>query len=114
MATRRAYRCAMLVVLLAFLSACATVGREFSATKVYDIQIGKTTQAEIQALFGAPWRVGLENGDTTWTYARYHYNAFRETDSKDLVVRFDAKDVVRSYTFNSSDPRDIKPEHAGR
>ncbi len=55
-----------------------------------------------------PWRVGIEDGRPTWTYAIYHYSAFSEAKTKDLVVRFDANNVVRSYTFNTSDPADIR------
>ncbi len=101
-------RAAVFTFLVLFLSACATVGRDFLSSKVYDIQIGKTTQTEIHAMFGQPWRVGIEDGKPTWTYAIYHYSAFSETRTKDLVVRFDANNVVRSYTFNTSDVADIK------
>jgi outer membrane protein assembly factor BamE (lipoprotein component of BamABCDE complex) len=84
------------------LSACATVGREFPSGKVSEIQIGKTTQAEIEAMFGKPWRTGIEDGYVTWTYGKYHYSAFSQTQTKDLVVRFDNNKVVRSYTFNTT------------
>jgi outer membrane protein assembly factor BamE (lipoprotein component of BamABCDE complex) len=96
------------VFLALLLSACVTIGRDFSASKVYDIQIGKTTQTEIKTMFGSPWRVGIDDGRPTWTYANYHYNAFGEAKTKDLVVRFDANYVVKSYTFNTSDPADIR------
>jgi hypothetical protein len=96
------------VCLAMLLSACATVGRDFSASKVYDIQIGKTTQAEIHAMFGQPWRVGIEDGKPTWTYGSYHYSAFSEARTKDIVIRFDANNIVRSYTFNTSNPADIR------
>ncbi len=105
-------RTAALIFLFLFLSACATVGRDFSASKVYDIQIGKTTRAEIEAMFGPPWRVGVEDGKPTWTYASYHYSAFSAARTKDLVVRFDENDIVRSYTFNTSNPADIRKQHS--
>jgi SmpA / OmlA family len=101
---------AVSVCLVLLLWGCATVGRDFSASKVYDIQIGKTTQSEIQAMFGPPRRVGIEDGRPTWTYANYHYSAFSAEETKDLVVRFDANNVVRSYTFNTSDPADIRKQ----
>jgi hypothetical protein len=106
---RTTFRSGAAIVCL-FLSACATVGRDFSAAKVYDIEIGKTTQAEIRAMFGQPWRVGIEDGKPTWTYARYHYSALGETKTKDLVVRFNADNIVRSYTFNTSDPAEVRKE----
>ena len=101
-------RIAAILCLIMVLSACATIGRDFPASSVYDIQIGKTTQADIEAMFGKPWRVGIEDGTPTWTYGHYHYSAFGPANTKDLVVRFDSKSVVRSYQFNTTNPEDIK------
>lgn len=108
---RKALGCALGVGLILSLSACATIGHDFAASKVYDIQIRKTTQAEIIAMFGQPWRVGLEDGKLRWTYGSYHYSAFGETRTKDLVVRFDAKNIVTSYTFNTTDAAEIRKPH---
>jgi hypothetical protein len=90
--------------LLFFLSACATVGRDFETARVADIQIGKTTQADIEAMFGKPWRTGIEDGLRTWTYGKYRYSVFSKTSTRDLVVRFDKNNVVSSYTFNTTEP----------
>ena len=91
-----------MIVFALFLSACATVGKDFPSGKVNEIQIGKTTQAEIEAMFGKPWRTGIEDGFVTWTYGKYKYSAFSQTQTKDLVVRFDNSKIVRSYTFNTT------------
>jgi hypothetical protein len=85
------------------LSSCATVGREFPESHVGDIQIGKTTQSDIQTLFGSPWRVGVEDGRRTWTYGRYRYKLFGRSNTKDLVVRFDERGVVASYSFHTTE-----------
>ncbi|MEJ2720498.1 MAG: outer membrane protein assembly factor BamE [bacterium] len=84
-------------------SSCATVGHDFASNQVEQIQIGKTTQAEIQEMFGSPWRVGIEDGLRTWTYGRYKYKLFGQSMSKDLVVRFDKDNVVVSYSFNTTE-----------
>lgn len=81
---------------------CARVGYDFNANKVQKIEIGKTTQDEIVIMFGQPWRKGIENGVTIWTYGRYTYRLIGETDTKDLVVKFDDKGKVKSYTFNET------------
>jgi hypothetical protein len=94
-------------LLLSFI-ACANIGRDFDTSKVYNITIGKTTQADILAMFGQPWRVGLEDGILRWTYGSYHYSVFREARTKDLVVRFDSKNIVTSYSFNTTDATEIK------
>jgi len=86
------------------LSACLTVGREFPAAEVGQIQIGQTTRDDVQRMFGEPWRTGLEDGRRTWTYGHYKYKLFGTTETRDLVVRFDPKGVVVSYTFNAAPP----------
>jgi len=85
------------------LSGCATIGRDFAATEVPKIQIGKTTQTEIMSTFGSPWRTGIEDGKQTWTYGKYHYSVFSEPSAQDLVVRFDDKGIVSSYTYNTTE-----------
>jgi hypothetical protein len=61
---------------------------------------------QVRELFGTPWRTGVEDGQPTWTFGHYHYALLGNTRTKDLVVRFDEHDVVASYTFNSTDPKD--------
>jgi outer membrane protein assembly factor BamE (lipoprotein component of BamABCDE complex) len=90
----------------ALLTGCMTVGREFPAQRVANLEIGATTREQVRGLFGTPWRTGVEDGQQTWTYGHYHYALLGDTRTKDLVVRFDAHDVVASYTFNSTDPKD--------
>ena len=53
--------------LLLLSSGCARVGNDFNANNVQEIKIGQTSQADIRAMFGKPWRVGMENGVTQWT-----------------------------------------------
>lgn len=103
---RAAWLCGLGLALL--LGGCMTVGRDFPVEGVAQLEIGTTTRAEVRRLFGDPWRVGIEDGQPTWTYALYHYSAFSAARTRDLLVRFDDRGVVRSYTFNSSDPADAQ------
>lgn len=91
----------MLIVLA--ISACATIGHEFPVERVADIRLQQTTQDEIRTMFGEPWRVGIEDGQPTWTYAKYRYKLFGQPSTQDLVVRFDARGTVVSYTFNTTE-----------
>ena len=93
----------LLLLSLVVFSGCATIGRDFAASAVQKIQIGKTTQNDIQTMFGSPWRTGIEDGKQTWTYGKYHYSIFSEPSAQDLVVRFDNKGVVSSYTYNTTE-----------
>jgi hypothetical protein len=90
------------------LASCLTVGRPFPVESVREIQIGKTTQDDVRTRFGAPWRTGIEDGQRTWTYGHYRYAALGTTRTRDLVVRFDDKGTVVSYTFNSTYPEDAR------
>ncbi len=85
------------------LSACATIGREFPVSRVSEIRMGETTEDDIREMFGSPWRVGIEDGQRTWTYGKYRYRLFGRARTEDLVVRFDSKGVVVSYTFNTTE-----------
>lgn len=87
-------------------SACLTVGRPFPTDAVGQLQIGQTTRDEVHRIFGEPWRAGVEDGRRTWTYGHYRYKLFGTTETRDLVVRFDARGVVVSYTFNAAPPLD--------
>jgi len=91
------------LVAAALLAGCATVGREFPSEKVPQIRIGETTRSDIRAMFGEPWRTGLEDGDVKWTYGRYRYSVFGASRSKDLTVRFDDAGRVVSYSFNTTE-----------
>jgi len=95
------------VLLLAALSMPFTgcmpsmMGRPFPVQQVPKIELHKTTKTEIRQMFGEPWRTGLEDGKRTWTYGEYSTSY-----SRDLVIRFDDDNTVRSYSFSSSRPED--------
>lgn len=90
-------------LLLPAVTGCATVGHEFPVAYIDSIEKGVTTQEQIRDRFGAPWRVGVEDGQTTWTYGQYRYRLFGQPSTKDLVVRFDGRGVVASYSYSTTD-----------
>ena len=100
--------CSLAATLALSAVGCLTIGREFPVDPVQQVEIGVTTRADVQRLFGEPWRVGIEDGSRTWTYALYRFSAFGPEQTRDLVVRFDAAGVVRSYSFNSTHPEDAR------
>ena len=102
---RRAHGAFALILCLGVFG-CLSVGREFPVEPVRKIETGTTTQEEVRQMFGEPWRTGIDDGQRTWTYGRYRYSLFADAATRDLVVRFDARGVVESYTFNSTHPED--------
>lgn len=94
---------ALSLLSMLFSAGCATVGQDFPVLQVTKIQVGTTTRDEIRSLFGSPWRVGIEDGQKTWTYGQYRYGLFGGKSAKDLVIRFDGNNIVSSYTFNTTE-----------
>jgi hypothetical protein len=85
-----------------FMSACVTIGQSFDTVAVAKIVIGKTTQSGVKAMFGAPFRTGVDSGDPTWTYVDYHFGVFSKQQTTDLFVKFSADGTVKSYAFNTT------------
>lgn len=103
---RRVSRRAGLCTAAALWIGCVSVGNDFPVAPVQELEIGTTTRADVQRMFGDPWRVGIEDGQRTWTYAHYRWSLFGGAKTRDLKIRYDGRGVVRSYTFSSSDPED--------
>ncbi len=95
-------RLALALVLLFGIVSCATVGKSFIFSGPQSIEIGKTSKAEILKTYGEPFRVGYDNGDLKWTYGYYLYRLIGESETKDLVITFDAKGVVKAYAYATS------------
>jgi hypothetical protein len=92
------------LVLASGMAGCATVGRDFPSERVVDITNGKTTKTDLLAQFGRPYRRGIEDGDSTWTYVCYKIRLIGgQSKTRDLYIRFDGN-VVRSYTYNADVP----------
>lgn len=107
----RAARPALLAALVGglALAACAglQVGREFPSPDAAQIKADVTDKARLLTLFGEPYQVGIDNGDQTWRWFYAQRNA-SATISKDLAVRFNANGTVKSYSFTSNFPEDMK------
>ena len=89
--------------MLAVTAGCASVGKDFATHKVDQITIGETTRNDVEAMFGEPWRTGMEDGKPTWTYGKYYWSAFGEAETTDLVVRFNQDGTVSSYVYNTTE-----------
>jgi hypothetical protein len=89
-----------------FLTACyGTVGENFDSSQINSIQNHLTTQEQIFEKFGAPFKKGLENDQAMWTYQYDKWNALGSAQSKDLVILFDNKNIVKAYRFTTSNPK---------
>jgi len=105
----RRVRACLLLVLAGVIAGCGllVIGRDFASPSPDMIQPGKTTKADLVRFFGEPYQVGIDSGDLTWSwfYGRKHSEGEL---TKELTVRFDPQGVVRSYSFRSNHPEDMK------
>jgi hypothetical protein len=85
------------------LVACITVGRDFPRDSVILIKPGATTQEDIRKIFGDPVRTGIDDGKLTWTYLDYRASLGGSVEGADLVVKFDDRNRVSTFSFNSTD-----------
>lgn len=90
--------------LILFFSACGTVGKDFNESLYANIVKGTTTHKEIRAMFGHPFKKGIQNGDPVWTYEYNHVNAFGTNVIKDMIIVFDKSGVVKSHQLMTSTP----------
>ena len=97
------------LVLAVSLAACSALstGRAFPSPKPgAEIKNGATTKADLLKMFGDPTQVGIKDGDQTWTW--YYFKKGTPDLSKQLEVTFAAGGVVKSYSFSSNFPEDMK------
>ena len=94
----------MTILILFFLAGCGTVGKNFNSSQVISIQNNVTNQSEILDKFGLPFKKGIENGQVMWTYRFDQWNLLGPAKSKDLVILFDEKNIVRAYRYTTSEP----------
>ena len=80
------------------------MGKNFDSSQVKSIQNNVTNQTEILDKFGLPFKEGIENGQTMWTYQFDQWNILGPAKSKDLVILFDEKNIVRAYRYTTSEP----------
>lgn len=98
-----------LALFLAFGSAACgafSTGREFPSPARDAIAKGATGKGDLERMFGKPTQVGIEDGDETWRWL--YFKKGNPDLSKDLTVRFAADGKVRSYSFSSNFPDDMK------
>ena len=90
----------------AILCGCMTLGKPFEVAPVPSIELGKTTDKDLNRMFGEPYRTGIEDGSNTATWLHYKLSVFGDQRTRDLYVKFNSDGTVKSYAFNSNIPAD--------
>src|SRR5207249_1972777 len=83
------------------------VGKEFPSPDAAQIKANITDKAALAQMFGDPYQAGIDNGDLTWRWF-YAQSGASTTISKDFTVRFNTNGTVKSYSFTSNFPEDMK------
>jgi hypothetical protein len=83
-----------------------SVGRDFPSPGREAIRTGATTKAELVRMLGEPNQVGIKDGDQTWTW--YYFKKGEPDLTKQLEVTFTPAGLVKSYSFSSNFPDDMK------
>jgi outer membrane protein assembly factor BamE (lipoprotein component of BamABCDE complex) len=104
---RRVWLGALGVLLVASACSALQVGHEFPSPNAAQIKDHVTDKGALVALFGEPYQVGLDNGDQTWRWF-FAQRSGSDTITKDLTVRFNANGTVKSYSFTSNFPEDMR------
>ena len=108
----RAATLTSVVVLALFVASCAGLkfGREFPSPKLgAEIKNGTTAKADLLKMFGEPTQVGMKDGDQTWTWYFSKKGTGKDgVSTKQLEVTFNSQGVVKSYSFSSNFPEDMK------
>jgi hypothetical protein len=107
--TRRLALLLALAVLAVTAAGCAGLraGRVFPSPDPAHITVNVTDKAALARMFGEPYQVGLDSGDQTWRWFYAEHGVGSEV-SKDFTVRFNPNGTVKSYSFTSNLPDDMK------
>ena len=89
-------------LILFFLIACGSIGKNFDSSQLKNIKNNVTSEEEIFKKFGEPFKKGIENGQEMWTYQFDQWSAMGPAQSKDLVILFDKKNIVKAYRYTTS------------
>jgi hypothetical protein len=89
--------CLATMILAIFFAGCGTAGKNFDESLYSNIAKGTTTHKEIKAMFGPPFKKGVQNGYPVWTYEYNHVNSFGSDIIKDMIIVFEKNGVVKSH-----------------
>ena len=92
------------VFLAIFWSGCGSVGKNFNESLYTKIAKGTTNKNDVKAMFGDPFKKGIQNGYPVWTYEYNYVNSFEKDIIKDMIIVFDKKGVVKSHQLMTNSP----------
>ena len=92
------------ITLTLLFSGCGKAGKNFDESLYSNIAKGTTTNKEIQAMFGPPFKKGIQNGFRVWTYEYNHVNSFGSDIIKDMIIIFEKNGVVKSRQLMTNAP----------
>lgn len=92
------------MILTLFFTGCGTAGKNFDESLYANIVKGTTTHQEVKAMFGPPFKKGIQNGYPVWTYEYNYVNSFGSDIIKDMIIVFEKNGVVKSHQLMTNTP----------
>ena len=92
------------ILVVIFFSGCGSVGKNFDESLYTKIAKGTTNKNDVQAMFGAPFKKGIQNGYPVWTYEYNHVNSFGTDTINDMIIVFDKNGLVKSHQLMTNSP----------
>ena len=92
------------IILAALISGCGTAGKNFDESLYSNIVKGTTTHKEVKAMFGPPFKKGIQNGYPVWTYEYNYVNSFGSDIMKDMIIVLQKNGVVKSHQLMTNTP----------
>ena len=92
------------IFLAIFWFGCGSVGKNFDESLYTKIAKGTTNKNDIKAMFGNPFKKGIQNGSPVWTYEYNYVNAFGTDIIKDMIIVFDKNGLVKSHQLMTNSP----------
>lgn len=82
-----------------FFTGCGTAGKEIDTAQIDKVIHGQTTENDILAMFGEPYKKGIQNSKKVWVYEYNKYRVIGNDSSQNLIFVFDENGVVTSHQF---------------
>ena len=93
------------ILVVIFFSGCGSVGKNFDESLYTKIAKGTTNKNDVKAMFGDPFKKGIQNGSPVWTYEYNYVNSFGTDIIKDMIIVFSKNGVVKSHQLMTSSPQ---------
>lgn len=99
----------IVVMSLAVLSGCATMGTEIDLSKLDAFKACQTTKSQMVDAFGKPFQVGKQSGYKTARWFYSYADFFENFETQNVIAFYDEDNVMVDYLLNPVGTAEIHP-----